>query len=136
MASPNKQPRHGRSVIVVRTDPFTMKHYFLCSSHTLIPSFHMVRRSSTNGSRYTLMSLPGYFGSSFRINIMMRSNHNKRCNRSLKLRFDQPYLTFKMRSSSTKRSNIQCVRQPFSTAYKLSSDAFNPFQIFYTFCAL
>ena len=52
------------------------------------------------------------------------STHDRRHNRSLKLQSDQPYLAFRMSSSSTKRSNIQCVGQPFSTPYTVSFDAF------------
>ena len=52
------------------------------------------------------------------------STHDRRCNRSLKLQSDQLYLTFRMSSSSTKRSNVQCVKQPFSTSYTVSFDAF------------
>jgi hypothetical protein len=40
--------------------------------------------------------------------------------KSLKLKRGQPYLAFRMVSSSTKCSTIQCVGQPFSTQHKLS----------------
>ena len=52
------------------------------------------------------------------------STHNRRCNRSLKLHSAHPYLAFRMSSSSTKRSNVQCVGQPFSTPYTVSFNAF------------
>ena len=52
------------------------------------------------------------------------SNHDRRRNRSLKLQSDQPYLAFRISSSSTKCSNVQCVGQSFSTPYIASFDAF------------
>jgi hypothetical protein len=52
------------------------------------------------------------------------STHDRRCNISLKLQSDQSYLAFRMSSSSTKRSNVQCVGHPFLTPYTISFDAF------------
>src|SRR6266508_4254966 len=44
--------------IIVRS----VKHSCLNSSHTSSPSFHSFAVSSSNGSRNTYISFPGYFG--------------------------------------------------------------------------
>src|SRR4051812_39055289 len=44
----------------------------LCSSHTCTPfPFHSCKSSSTNGLRYTSMSLPGFLGPWMRTGIIM-----------------------------------------------------------------
>jgi hypothetical protein len=55
-------PRLVRSLIVTNNNPRIVKCSRLYLSHTLTPSFYIIMRSSTHGSKYTSISFPGCFG--------------------------------------------------------------------------
>src|SRR3954471_8377862 len=64
--------RAGQSLMVTNNKACRSNSSCLCSSHTRTPfPFHSCKSSSTNGLRYTSMSLPGCLGPWMRIDIIM-----------------------------------------------------------------
>src|SRR3954467_16002628 len=60
---PKMLPRAGQSLMVTNNNARRLNSFCSCSSHTGTPSSrHNSKSSSTNGLRYTSMSLPGCFG--------------------------------------------------------------------------
>src|SRR4051812_22861756 len=69
---PERLLRAGQSLMVTKNKACRSKSSFLCSSHTSTPfAFHSCKNSSTNGLRYTSMSLPGCLGPWMRTGIIM-----------------------------------------------------------------
>lgn len=69
---PERLLRAGQSLMVTNNNTCRLNSSCLCSSHTRTPfPFHNYKSSSTNGLRYTSMSLPGCLGPWMRIGIIM-----------------------------------------------------------------
>ena len=69
---PDRQRSAGRSLIVTNNMTRRVKYSRLYSSQMSTPWDQSSLRSSTNGLRYTSMSLPGYFGPKMHINVIAR----------------------------------------------------------------
>src|SRR4051812_17205046 len=69
---PERLLRARQSLMVTKSKACRSNSSFLCSSHTRTSfAFQNYKRSSTNGLRYTSMSLPGYLGPWMRTDIIM-----------------------------------------------------------------
>jgi hypothetical protein len=69
---PNRLLRAGQSLMVTNNKARRLKFSYQYSSHIHTPSsYHSNNSSSTNGLRYTTMSLPGCFGPGISTGIMM-----------------------------------------------------------------
>ena len=77
---PKRLLNAGQSLMVTNNNARRLKISCLSSSHTSTPSsFQSCKRSSTNGLRYTSMSLQGYFGPWISTDILMNFHcmHNQ-----------------------------------------------------------
>src|SRR3954471_13878603 len=64
--------RAGQSLMVTKSNALRSNSCSVCSSHTRTPGLaHNSKSSSTNGLRYTSMSLPGCFGPWISTDIIM-----------------------------------------------------------------
>src|ERR1044072_4087178 len=69
---PERLLREGQSLMVTKSKACRSNSSFLFSSHTRTPfAFHSCKSSSTNGLRYTSMSLVGCLGPWMRTGIIM-----------------------------------------------------------------
>src|SRR4051812_2453957 len=69
---PKRLLRANQSLMVTNIKACRSNSYFLCSSHTRTPfPFHNCKSSSTNGLRYTSISLSGCLGPWMRTGIIM-----------------------------------------------------------------
>src|SRR3954468_18332244 len=69
---PERLLRAGQSLMVTNSNDRRSNSFCLCSSHTRAPGLaHNSKSSSTNGLRYTSMSLPGCLGSWMSTHIIM-----------------------------------------------------------------
>ena len=69
---PERLLRAGQSLMVTNSNACRLNSFCLCSSHVRTSfSFHSYKSSSTNGLRYTSMSLPGCLGPWMRTGIIM-----------------------------------------------------------------
>ena len=69
---PERLLRASQSLMVTNSNTLRLNSSCLCSSHVHTPfSFHSYKSSSTNGLRYTSMSLPGCLGLWMRTGIIM-----------------------------------------------------------------
>src|SRR6187399_2396927 len=69
---PERLLRAGQSLMVTNSNAFRSNSSCLCSCHARTPfPFHSCKSSSTNGLRYTSMSLPGCLGPWMRTGIIM-----------------------------------------------------------------
>src|SRR3989337_1628429 len=77
---PERLLRAGQSLMVTNSNARRSNSSWLCSSHTCTPFIsHNYKSSSTNGLRYTSMSLPGCLGPWMSSGIIMyfRFMHNQ-----------------------------------------------------------
>src|SRR4051812_14845467 len=69
---PERLLRAGQSLMVTNNKACRSNSSGLCSSHTRTPfPLHNCKSCSTNGLRYTSMSLPGFLGPWIRTGIIM-----------------------------------------------------------------
>src|SRR5215216_3605922 len=69
---PERLLRAGQSLMVTNSNACRSNSYCLCSSHTHTPfPIHSCKSSSTNGLRYTSMSLSGCLGPWMRTGVIM-----------------------------------------------------------------
>src|SRR3990170_2291968 len=77
---PKRLLREGQSLMVTNSNTCRSNSSWSCSSHTRTPfPFHSCKSSSTNGLRYTSVSLPGCLGPWMSTGIIMnfRFMHNQ-----------------------------------------------------------